>query len=312
MKKLSKQQLIHIENRILRHARPLEAARYAILFRNGRVDDFLALLAAYQNEDGGFGHALEPDNWDPHSTPYTTLKAVQLMMGVGFTDYSHALYQGALHYLRSAEGFSLRPDWPFAVPTSSSYPHAPWWTYSEERNTTENLGLSSQIAAFALSVCQPEDPLYQKSCAIALRALDALMNGKIRGEMGVSGCAMLMPCWAQINAPYSMADITQKMRDTSNAAIVRDPARWNSHVPRPSAAIFSPEAPMYPGNEDAIQLELDWLIDTLPPNDLWPIDWSWFDNNAKYPAEFAISEMWWKAWCAIDKLLLLRNFDRLC
>ena len=137
------------------------------------------------------------------------------------------------------------------------------------------------------------------------------MQGTIGGEMGVGGCAMLMPHWSQMNVPYSMADIIRTLMETSNAVIVRDPTRWNTHVPRPSAAIFSPDSPMYPGNEDDIHRELDWLIDTLPMDDVWPIDWSWFDNNAKYPAEFSISEMWWKAWLAIDKLLLLRRFDRL-
>lgn len=311
MKKLSKQQLAHVENWILCHARPLEATRYAILFRNGSIESFLSLLNCYQNPDGGFGHALEPDSWDPHSTPYTTCKAIEMMQGIGFTAYSHPLYQGALRYLRSGDGFTPQGGWQFSMPTGNDYPHAPWWTYNEESNGAENLGLSAQIAAFVLSACQPDDPLYPKADSIARRALDALMNGQTGGEMGVSGCAMLMPYWAKMELNNDFGDIEQKMRETSNAAIVRDPARWHTHVPRPSSAIFSPDAPMYHGNEDAIHLELDWLIDTLPADDVWPIDWSWFDNNTRYPAEFAISEMWWKAWLAIDKLLLLRAFDRL-
>lgn len=311
MKKLSKKQFTHIENWILRHARPLEAARYARLFQNGKIEDFLVLLAQYQNADGGFGHALEPDSWDPHSTPYTTMKATELMAGIGFTDYSHPLYQGALRYLRSGDGFTAQGGWQFSMPTGNDYPHAPWWTYSEESNGVENLGMSAEIAAFALTACQIDDPLYQKAELIARRALDSLMAGETCGEMGVGGCAMLMPHWMQMDLPYAANDIERKLKETANASIVRDPARWNTHVPRPSSAIPSPDAPMYPGNEDAINLELDWLIDTLPEDDLWPIDWSWFDNNAKYPGEFAISEMWWKAWLGIDKLILLRNFDRL-
>ena len=311
MKKLSSRQLAHVENWILRHARPLEAARFAIHFQNASTETFLALLAQYQNPDGGFGHALEPDSWDPHSTPYTTLKATRLLASIGFTDYSHPLYQGALAYFRSGNGFTAQGGWQFSMPTGNFYPHAPWWTYSEEGNGVENLGLSAQIAAFVLTACPPDDPLYPKAERIALRALDSMMNGQIGGEMGVSGCALLMPQWARMNIPYSMQTVEQAMKQTSNAAIFRDPTRWNTHVPRPSSAISRPDSPMYPGNEDAINLELDWLIDTLPEDDVWPIDWSWFDNNAKYPAEFAISETWWKAWLAIDKLLLLRAFDRL-
>lgn len=311
MKKLSAPQFAHIENWLLRHARPLEAARYHLLFKHGKTEDFLNLLAQYQNPDGGFGHALEPDNWDPHSTPYTTMKAIELLLSIGFTEFAHPLYQGALRYLRSGDGFTAHGGWQFSMPTGNDHPHAPWWTYSEDGNGVENIGLSAHIAAFILHACPPDDPLYATATAIARRALDTLMNSTVRGEMGVSGCALLMPHWARMDAPYPMQEIEQQMKAVSNAAIVRDPARWNTHVPRPSSAIPSPDSPMYPGNEEAINLELDWLIDTLPENDLWPIDWSWFDNNAKYPAEFAISEMWWKAWLAIDKLLLLRRFGRL-
>jgi len=311
MKKLSANLFAHIENWILRHARPLEAARYAFHFQNGRSESFLALLAQYQNRDGGFGHALEPDNWDPHSTPYTTMKAAELLASIGFTDHTHPLYQGALRYFRSGDGFTADGGWQFSMPTSNDYPHAPWWTYSETENVAENLGLSAHIAAFIFNTCQSDDSLYAKAEVIARRALNALMTDNLSGEMGVSGCALLMPYWMKTEAPAFLPAIAQKMTQTSNAVIVREPARWHTHVPRPSAAILSPESPMYKGNEEAIYLELDWLIDTLPQDDLWPIDWSWFQNNAQYPAEFAISEMWWKAWLAIDKLLLLRNFDRL-
>ncbi len=43
---------------------------------------------------------------------------------------------------------------------------------------------------------------------------------------------------------------------------------------------------------------------------VWDITWSWFENNDKYIKEFAISENWWKASKAIEKINLLRNFNR--
>ena len=42
----------------------------------------------------------------------------------------------------------------------------------------------------------------------------------------------------------------------------------------------------------------------------WNITWSWFENNEKYAKEFAISENWWKASIAIEKIRLLQNFGR--
>ncbi|WP_233711263.1 hypothetical protein [Lederbergia citrisecunda] len=45
---------------IKRNARPLEVARWEYIFKNGSRDNVVRYLAAYQNEDGGFGHGIEP------------------------------------------------------------------------------------------------------------------------------------------------------------------------------------------------------------------------------------------------------------
>lgn len=49
------------KNFIYRNARPLDFARWQYHFENGRAEDAINVLSHYQNEDGGFGHALEPD-----------------------------------------------------------------------------------------------------------------------------------------------------------------------------------------------------------------------------------------------------------
>ncbi len=46
---------------IYRNARPIELALWNYYMEQGSIDDVLHNLSFYQNEDGGFGHALEPD-----------------------------------------------------------------------------------------------------------------------------------------------------------------------------------------------------------------------------------------------------------
>jgi hypothetical protein len=46
---------------ILRNARVLDGRRFAFRFDGGDSADVVAALRPYQNADGGFGHALEPD-----------------------------------------------------------------------------------------------------------------------------------------------------------------------------------------------------------------------------------------------------------
>ena len=86
---------------------------------------------------------------------------------------------------------------------------------------------------------------------------------------------------------------------------------WANYGKRPSNFIYSRNSRFNNDNEDIIQQELDYLIETRAENGVWGITWSWFENNEKYSKEFAISENWWKAKKAIEKVKLLKNFDRI-
>ena len=60
---------------IYRNARPLDLALWKYHFENGNREDVLTALMAYQNADGGFGHALEADSFNPNSAPIQTWTA---------------------------------------------------------------------------------------------------------------------------------------------------------------------------------------------------------------------------------------------
>ena len=57
------------ENFIWENARLLERAIFSYHFYSGSDIRILEILKTYQNEDGGFGHALEPDLRTPDSHP---------------------------------------------------------------------------------------------------------------------------------------------------------------------------------------------------------------------------------------------------
>jgi len=90
---------------VYRHARPVELARWQYHFEGGSRENVLHALAFYQNEDGGFGHALEADNWNPASTPISTLTAADILEEIGFADADHPIIQGMLRYLESGISF---------------------------------------------------------------------------------------------------------------------------------------------------------------------------------------------------------------
>jgi hypothetical protein len=64
-------------------ARVLEQRRFAYHFLNGGADAVETALDAYRNEDGGYGHALEPDLRGPVSQPLHTGHALRVLDAIG-------------------------------------------------------------------------------------------------------------------------------------------------------------------------------------------------------------------------------------
>lgn len=108
---------------IWRNGRLLERRRFEYLFKGGSPDLVLSALKAYQNEDGGFGNALEPDKRTPHSQPVDQEIALQIM---GETKSEMQMLLAQCDFLETV----TKDDGGVPVTLSSvnSYPHAPWWT----------------------------------------------------------------------------------------------------------------------------------------------------------------------------------------
>ena len=105
-------------------ARLVDRHRYTMLFADGPAEPVLAALSGYQNSDGGFGHALEPDLRAPGSQPGPTLYALEMLQEAGRLD--HEMATAARAWI--ARIADLYGGIPFAVPGFEHYPHAPWWT----------------------------------------------------------------------------------------------------------------------------------------------------------------------------------------
>jgi hypothetical protein len=104
------------------HGRLLDRARFALLADGAPPEPVLRALAAYVNDDGGFGRALEPDVRDPASQPIAVLAAFDVLHEAGAGD--HALARAALDWLGTvtADDGGL----PFLLPSAEDWPHAPF------------------------------------------------------------------------------------------------------------------------------------------------------------------------------------------
>lgn len=109
-------------------ARVLDRRRFQRLFEGGPASAVRDAVAAYRNEDGGFGHALEPDCRGPGSQPAATEMALRLLDEADAWDED--LVRGACDWLATvapAEGGAAFVE---AGPLTGG-PHAPWWVPEE-------------------------------------------------------------------------------------------------------------------------------------------------------------------------------------
>lgn len=315
MRMLDRNSFLEIRTWIYRNARPLEMALWNYTYENGNREAVINALSCYQNEDGGFGNGIEPDCLNTESSPYATLKAIELLRKTRIVDEigsGHPLIQGIFRYLKSGSHESC-DGWLFCIPSNDSFPRAPWWTYSEETNQVQSMGITSGLCAFILRYGAEQTGLYEKSLEYARKILNKIAETDDFGEMGIGGVTVLMGDMLQcaLDKSYDFPGIMAKLKAVVNRMIERNPDNWQYYTPRPSVFIWSKESPFYEGNEEIVEAQLDYLIDTRKAGGVWGITWSWFDLGEMYSKEFAVSENWWMSTVAIDNLEFLGSFGRI-
>lgn len=287
---------------IYRNARPVDFARWQFHFENGKPDDVWKAMEAYQNEDGGFGHAIEPDFWNPNSTPIGTWVATELIRETGLTDAKHPLIRGILHYLESGKDF-VDGTWLNTVASNNDYPHACWWEHNEtDYRPTYNP--TASLAGFAIRFAEQGSPLYERCCDIAVQAVGHFVSGAVMGMHEVS-CFIRLDCCLR-ESHDKIVDLTTfeaRLKEVVDSIISREPDTWmTEYVCLPSRFIESRHSIFYQGNEALVQRECEIIQQAQQPDGTYPVTWQW-GNDYK---EFEISANWWKTDILFQKLLFLQ------
>ena len=111
------------ERFIWTNARLIERHRFAHLFKGAPPEPVVEAVRPYQNPDGGFGNALEPDLRTPTSQPIAVNSALEDLDEAGA--FGDPMVERACDWLVTIR----HPDGgvPFVLPTAAPHPRAPWW-----------------------------------------------------------------------------------------------------------------------------------------------------------------------------------------
>ena len=126
MKKLSAAAYNEVRTWIYRNARPLELALWQFDFENGSPERVADMLRFYQNEDGGFGNGVEPDSWNPESSPYATMIAAGMLRGIGLAEQGQPILGARVVLQRGAQRGPGHGNHGRALRSDSAVRKGPW------------------------------------------------------------------------------------------------------------------------------------------------------------------------------------------
>lgn len=292
---------------VYRNARPLDLARFRFHFENGSADDVLTALSYYQNADGGFAYAIEPDNWNVKSTPIGAWAATMILREIGFEDTSHPIIRGILQYLDSGDSF-LDGKWCNVVPSNNDYPHAVWWGCEKEGEPADNPTVS--LAGFALRFAERQSALYQKASEIAAKAAAAIMEHPTDEWHTVRCFADLLGYCERIEGfdLFDLAAFRNAVIKRVNEVICEDTDKWTTeYVCTPSFFFFKKNPIFAAVRRELCEHEADIIRNAQLPDGSYPVTWLWYNDYKEYE----VAANWWRSDIIIRNLLYLQAFRRI-
>ena len=293
---------------IYRYARPLDLARWQYHFEGGPREAVLRALAAYQNEDGGFGHALEADSFNPHSCPIQTQTAAVILREISLTDPSHPIIQGMLRYLDSGADFDeAHRQWLNVVPSNNDYPCAVWWKYGD-KGSAFRYNPTAGLAGFALRYAEPGSALHQKAREIAREAVDWLTAQEPSSDQHIASCfvGLYEDVTAVGQAPFDMTALRECLDAQLRCCLDGAQEKWGKeYVAMPSDLIASKASPFYAANADVVHAQCDYIRRSQLPDGSFIVPWQWWNDHKEYD----IAVLWWKGDIIVKNMLHLQAFD---
>lgn len=237
MQMLTRSALQQARQFVFEHGRGLDQARYRFHFEAGPAGAVLDELARYQNPDGGFGNALEPDLRTPASSAVATSLAFSVLRELGVDATEPCVRRAVDYLLGSFDGD--RKVWEIVPPQVEDAPHAPWWVYAEIGTTFDCCVLNPTAGLLGALYDQPRlvPPDF-------LADLTEVVVDRVRSWPAFSRDTfrVVLRLAESLGLPSSAgAALTTALLAAAPAAVESAPAAWREYNLQPLDAATSPD-----------------------------------------------------------------------
>jgi len=294
---------------IMAHGRPVDQARFRFHFHGDGGAAVIRAVESFQNDDGGFGHGLEPDLRTPASSAIATSMGLSILREVDAGPAEPAV-AAAVDYLIDTYDTD-KEVWPIVPPAVEDAPHAPWWTYAGTESAFGGFRINPKAALlgdlFHFAAGQEQLAGLLDSAASSLMAtVDSIPDE----ELGMHDLLALLDLANAKNVPPDLQrPLVAKLRRAAGKVVATDPGAWSEYGLQPLQVAPAPDALLATAiDEGAVQANLDYEIARQAADGSWPLTWSWDFVDA---TAWAKAEQDWKGYHAVNILRRLAAYDRL-
>jgi len=290
-------------------ARSLERALLEHRFRGGSVYPVLEELVGYQNVDGGFGFALEPDVRTPESSALATAIGLRMLRELGCSS-EHPMVSDAVAFLLRSHD-SAYGVWRGVPESANEFPHAPWW-HDDDGSLAETFGdfliiprVSIMASLYHYRDIVPADWLME----LGEQTIDSIESVDVLGSGGGSDLEYAIDLAGADGLPDSLRSrLKDRIRRAIPDVVVRDRDQWSEYCLTPLRAAPTPELVGAELIEDALQDHFDFVIETQSDEGSWDPTWAW---GGAYPEAWEEARREWQGILTLETLTSLRAFGRI-
>jgi len=296
MPKLSKEQFNKARSFIMNNARKLEQAVFKLEFENGSKESVLTELKAYQNSDGGFGNAIEPDIRCTESSAIGTTVALQHLSRVQADENTDIVKQAIsylLHSVKRADSYY----WDIVPKEVETAPRAPWWSYFESSPLTGNPNAEILGYLYEYKGLVPSN-LSDELTSYIMNYINKLQEPEFHELL----------CFLRMNErmPSNLKEhLSDKLAIMVEKCVTIQPELWQQYCLQPIQVVESPQSPYNKMFENVLPANLDYLIAGQTEEGCWNPAWAW----GQFEDTWKIAKVEWQGVLTLDYLRLLRQHN---
>jgi hypothetical protein len=262
-------------------------------------------LIKYQNLDGGFGKALEPDLRMKASSVVATKFALQILIDIE-TPVTEKTVKDCITYLMNNYD-KEKQVWSLVTSKVMEAPHAPWWDHE---------GLEKEFGDF---LANPKAGILR--CLLDYKELvtTSLIN-EVTSQLiaHLNTLPIEMPffdaiSFLQLTQSNNLNNelkkhILSKLSKTAKRIVNTNPQDWKKFSIKPLWLAPAPSSPLAEVLKKEIEKNLDFEINNQNEDGSWSPTWTWGDH---YQTDWEIAENEWKGILTLATLRSLRDYNRI-